>query len=368
MEISNMKCCVECFKDDEIIAKIKSLQKIGDCDLCNSRNKNVYDTESDADLVDDFEGLINTYSLESVLPDNYPSERLSLLKDELFNNWDIFRLDAEKINLLLISICKDRYEEEPELFDQRVGIYSFCDDTYMEEHSLLGGYSWEDFVTLIKTENRFHTTNFKTKILDIICSYVKKTYKSGTIFYRARISGKDGFSKAEMEAPPQQLATAGRVNPEGISYLYLGSDKTTTINEIRAGLHDYVSIASFKLKKEISVVDLTRIDAISAFSRLDFTQHAINRPHLKKINSEIAKPLRRQDSHLDYLPTQYICDYIKTIQLNGEREYSGIEYKSTMNKDGFNLAIFDGSLFECENITVYDVQELKYYVEPKFEL
>jgi len=38
-----------------------------------------------------------------------------------------------------------------------------------------------------------------------------------------------------------------------------------------------------------------------------------------------------------------------------------------MNKDGFNLAIFDGSLFECENVTVYDVQELAYSVEPKFE-
>jgi hypothetical protein len=362
-----MKCCVECFKDDEIIAKIKRMKNIGNCDFCNSINKYVYDTEVDSDLVDDFEGLLNTYSLESVLPDNYPSERLSLLKEELFNNWDIFSLDAEKINLLLKSICKVRYEEEPELFEQRIGIRSFCDDTYMEEHSLLGGYSWDDFVTLIKTENRFHTKHFKTEVLDIICSYVKKIYKSGTIFYRARISGKDGLSKLEMGAPPHKFATAGRVNPEGISYLYLGSDKTTTLNEIRAGLHDYVSIASFKLKKEISVVDLTRIDTITAFSDLDFTQHAINKAHLKRINSEIAKPLRRQDSHLDYLPTQYICDYIKTIRSNGDPDYSGIEFKSTMNKDGFNLAIFDGSLFECEDVTVYDVQELTYSVEPKFE-
>lgn len=362
-----MKCCVGCFKDDEIIAKISGLQKTGNCDLCNSRNKHVYDTDSDTYLVDDFEGLLNTYTVESVLPDNYPSEKLTLLKDELFNNWDIFNLDAEKINFIMKSICKVKYEEEPELFEQRVGIRNFYNETYMEEHSLLGGYSWDDFVTLIKTENRFHSKHFKTNVLDIICSYVKKTYKSGSIFYRARISGKGGLSKSEMKAPPHEFATAGRVNPEGISYLYLGSDKTTTINEIRAGLHDYVSIASFKLKKEISVVDLTRIDAISAFSDLDFTQHAINRPYLKKINSEIAKPLRRQDSHLDYLPTQYICDYIKTIRSNGEPDYSGIEFKSTMNKDGFNLAIFDGRLFDCEDITVYDVQELTYIVEPKFK-
>lgn len=126
-----MKCCVGCFKDDEIIAKISGLQKTGNCDLCNSRNKHVYDTDSDTYLVDDFEGLLNTYTVESVLPDNYPSEKLTLLKDELFNNWDIFNLDAEKINFIMKSICKVKYEEEPELFEQRVGIRNFYNETYM---------------------------------------------------------------------------------------------------------------------------------------------------------------------------------------------------------------------------------------------
>lgn len=91
-----MKCCVECFKDDEIIAKIKRMKNIGNCDFCGSANSNIYDTEFDTDLVDDFEALLNTYSLESDLPNNYPTNKLSLLKDELFNNWDIFSLGAEK--------------------------------------------------------------------------------------------------------------------------------------------------------------------------------------------------------------------------------------------------------------------------------
>lgn len=365
-----MKCCVECFKDKEIKAKILRLKKIGICDFCvsESGNVHVYETETDSILIDDFDGLLNKYKPESVLPDTYPTERLKLLKDELYFNWNIFNLDVEKIDLLIKNICHIRYKEEPELFEQKIGIIELCSKNYMEENSLLGIYNWEDFVKSIKAENRFHTNHFKTEVLEIICSYVRKTYKKGTLFYRARISDQDGFLESKMGAPPKELATAGRANPEGISYLYLGSDKTTTLNEIKAGLYDYVTIASFKLKEDISVVDLTGIDDISAFSELDFTQHAINRPHLKKINNEIAKPLRRQDSHLDYLPTQYICDYIKTIRYNGKIEYSGIEYKSSMNKNGYNLAIFDSSLFEFEDKTVYDIKELKYVVEPILEV
>jgi len=89
-------------------------------------------------------------------------------------------------------------------------------------------------VTPIIEPIKLSSTLTKTLSLYIdICSYIKKTYNSGTVFYRARISDKDGLTKSEMGAPPQQLATAGRVNPEGISHLYLGSDKTTTLNEIR---------------------------------------------------------------------------------------------------------------------------------------
>ena len=75
---------------------------------------------------------------------------------------------------------------------------------------------------------------------------------------------------------------------------------------------------------------------------------------MEKIGSEIAKPLRRHDSALDYLPTQYISDFIKS------EGFAGIEYKSTMCKDGINFAIFDEKLFECVETKSYDINELTY--------
>lgn len=71
------------------------------------------------------------------------------------------------------------------------------------------------------------------------------------------------------------------------------------------------------------------------------------------IAQEIAKPLRN-DNTLDYLPTQYISDYIRS------KGYDGIEYGSTMRKQGFNLAVFDSNLFRCTSTKVYDIQSISY--------
>ena len=47
-------------------------------------------------------------------------------------------------------------------------------------------------------------------------------------------------------------------------------------------------------------------------------------------------------------------------QLNGEQEYDGIEYNSTTNPGGYNLAIFNPHLFECVSVSVYDIEKLQY--------
>jgi hypothetical protein len=69
---------------------------------------------------------------------------------------------------------------------------------------------------------------------------------------------------------------------------------------------------------------------------------------------EIAKPLRRSDSPLDYLPTQYISEFIKFAG------YAGVEYASTLNVGGYNLAVFDESLFECTDVSVVEVKSVSY--------
>lgn len=353
-----MICCEKCFKDIEIKDIIKSLNQRGTCELCGKKNIFIYNTDINNELAETFDDLLNIYTVSDDLPHDYPSEYRNFLKDELCRRWDIFNIDSELVYRAIKGICHERYKEHPEIFDTPVGILELNEKDYLKEHSIMKTFEWEDFVKGIKTRNRFHTDYINKVVLSTFCNYIKKTYKAGSVFYRARICPDEtGFPIDKMGAPSVGCATAGRANPTGISCLYLADRNITALKEIRAGVYDYITIGKFILKEDVEVVNLTIVDRISPFWGIDNTVHAVNKKHLRKISDEIAKPLRRHDSQLDYLPTQYISDFIKS------EGFAGIGYKSTMDKDGYNLAMFDEALFDCESVYVYDIRELSYDYE-----
>ncbi|MBT2289250.1 RES family NAD+ phosphorylase [Paenibacillus albidus] len=352
-----------CFKDLEIKAMIERLNIRGNCSVCAKKNVFIYDTcDNNSDIVQLFDGLLDIYIPSSSLPDSFPKEKRDFLRNELFERWNIFNLEKEKIGILIKSICNQRYAENPDIFDEPVGIIAFQDESYITDNSILKSYEWEDFVEGIKNKNRFHTDYINLDLLNSFLKFAQKSYDEGAIFYRARISNAEGLHRKDMEAPPLGIASDGRVNASGISCLYLSIDKETTIREIRAGAHDFVTIGKFRLKQGISIVNLYNLHQISPFrtiDEIDFTQHAVNRKHLEKIGNEIARPLRRQDSPLDYLPTQYISDFIKS------KGYEGIEYKSTMHEGGRNLAIFKEELLECIDVSVVKIEGINYSHRPE---
>lgn len=364
-----MRFCNYCIIDGELRPMMDSLQTEDSCPLCGSRRARIYDTDEPGGLVgiaETFERLIEIYTPQSLLPPDFPSDERRLLVSELTDRWHIFnpQLSSTHVYNIIRTVCEDKYRSMPSLFDAPVGIAELNDRAYLEHHSLLRSHSWDDFVNSVKRHNRFHTHHIALDLLKRYCSFIRKVYKKGTVFYRGRISGEEGFPPGQMSAPPTELVTAGRANSAGIRCLYLASDVETTIHELRAGIFDYVSIGRFELTEDIVVVDLKDIDHISPFiDGLDPVEHAINKEHLKRINMEIGRALRRSDSPLDYIPTQYIADFIKSITHDGKPEYAGIEYNSTLNKNGLNLAIFYPELFECREVEVVHINELKYTIE-----
>ncbi|MDO7266244.1 RES family NAD+ phosphorylase [Shouchella clausii] len=351
-----MICCEECFKDEEIRAIIKGLQVKGDCQVCSNTDGYVYDTDKNKELSSNFDEILDVYTSVKNLPDNFPKEKLSMIKDELHDNWNIFNVDKEKVYMLLKSICHDKFFETPELFDYPVGISELVNEEYLLENSLLKTFQWLDFVNEIKSNIRFHTNIINTNVLSKLCKSSITYFKKGDLFYRARIATKDGFGINEMGPPPNEKATNGRANPAGISCLYLADGTKTAIHEIKAALYDYVNIGTFQLKEDIAVVDFSGLDKISPFilKYLELKDYIINKDHLRKIGADIGKPLRRNDSSLDYLPTQYIVDFIKS------EEHIGIKYNSTVYKKGYNLAIFKSDLFECKEVQLVEVKKVSY--------
>ena len=359
--------CSNCFKDAEIKTIIDKLGVMGDCPLCQTNGIHIYDSSINNELDGIFDNLLSVYTPVEDLPEGYPNVESKDLVDIMANDWNIFsdRITSDDIINILKSLSPDMVADFPSLFNSPVGIAEKYDLDYIKKASILPNGSWDEFVESIKHKNRFHSNLINTDILKEYCLHIEKNILAATKqhFYRGRIApDSTGYKPKEMGAPPAEITTGGRANAAGISRLYLSYKKNTTFHEIRAAEYDYVTVGTFKLKKDIKVVDLKQIGNISPFlPDMDCTALAINREHLQKINSEISKTMRRNDSPLDYIPTQYISDFIMSItNNNGSPLYDGIEYDSAMQNGGANLTIFDPSLFRCTYTQTYEVSKLTY--------
>jgi hypothetical protein len=349
-----MNCCVECFKDIHIRNTIEKQGSVGDCDFCSSKDVAVYDISAIPNPISDMIiSLIQTYSVSNSL-------EAKLLKESLRDDWDIFSAGTEVIQALTIKLCASAYSTDSDIFSKKTIIPQLTDKDFLNSFGVVRGLSWDKFADSIKYGNRFHSGMFNADAFASFLSIIAKNFPVGTKMYRARIApNKNGFEATEMSTPPREQRSAGRVNPEGIGILYLSSDDKTVLNEIRANTFDYVTIGEFQVTRDIKVVNLSGISSTSPFLYSgELEKYAVNRKVFQEIATEIAKPLRRNDSPIEYLPTQYIAEFIKG------QGYDGVEYASTLREGGYNLAAFDEKLFECVNVNTVEVTKILYETLP----
>jgi hypothetical protein len=356
-----MQCCENCFNDIELKAFIKGRQVTGNCDICNSHNINIYDMEADGELAEMFDDFLSIYSPKDKLPEDYPDEYLCFLREELVHRWNIFNLNSQDVLKLMTNLLKVNFPSKLNLFRELVGIPELHDTKKIDENTILKGYSWEKFVEYLKYKNRFHSSHINYKILDEFLKQILTVIPAGKKLYRARISNDKVLESVELGAPPKEFATAGRANSEGIRHLYLATNPETAVREIRPGEGDRIYIGEFECERDLVIVDLKGLEKISVFQSSDKLFYAMNREDILKISSEISKPVRRTDSKLDYLPTQYIVDYIKSKSNEEEFEScSGIGFKSTLCSIGDNVMIFDPEIMECKNVTERVIRSITY--------
>ena len=70
--------------------------------------------------------------------------------------------------------------------------------------------------------------------------------------------------------------------------------------------------------------------------------------------------LSKNDSELDYIPTQFICEYIRYI-----KGADGILFDSSLHLTGKNIVLFEQDKVECVSVKKYIVTkvEIDYIVE-----
>lgn len=348
-----MNCCLGCFEDSYIIDKIKNEGFISQCDYCGQQDIPCIEIKK---LVDDFENLFSLYE-PTTHGEHYnyhlqcPTDYGDLLEELIQEDWQVFS-DSTNQNELLFDILNYHRGYEDSL--DRHNLYSRSSKAfaYVSSSDL-----WNEFSFSIKKRNRFFPEYDLSSELKMLIPNKSIKYQANSPFYRARIGE---FSLEEMGPPPFDKATSGRVNPRGIPYLYVASDKYTCVAETRPWIGSQVTVALLHTKEACNIIDLSSKEFLSSPFLAVNLKHTIQAQELlNQLSYELSKPVNPFESDIEYIPTQYLAELIKNLG------YDGLKYKSSLGS-GMNYVFFYPEKFKYMNKDLCEITTVGYGYNIKF--
>lgn len=328
-----MKICKDCFFDEELRSEINANAVIDDiCDVCGKQSKVMDFSE--------FYGFFTTL-LELYSPTVNSSKTIV---DIIQEEWHFFK-DKDVAMVLLADVIQAN----------NLG-YSIADFVDYTDDICIRVAVWDRLKTSVKEKSRFFTN------MDEFAQYnyltAGKSLHVGQKLYRSRITpvGQKKIKCDKMGCPPKELATAGRANPIGIPYLYLSDSAKTTYFEVRAVYLDKLSVGTFRIERELELVDfIYDVNLFLAYNddTTSLKEIVIKKKIIDAISEDLSKPLRRYDSELEYVPTQLICEYCKRIV-----GADGISFESSLHKGGRNYVLFDDSSAKCIRVDSHEITKI----------
>lgn len=336
--MSILGCCPNCFGDgylkDEVFPQYATGH--GVCTYCGATDQALIDPIF---FRDSFEALLGIYS---------QCEDGVRLIEHLRHDWDLF--PQENIS--------DQGAEEllARIFDDvSISLMRFRLNDHPTTNSL---DSWQVFKEELCHHNRFFLkSDLNLDRIKILLGFLE--YKPSIIptrLFRARIQESDKpFPLSQMGPPPARLASHGRANPPGIPYLYMASDPKTAISELRPYTNDITTVAALSLSPGLMFVDLRfPRQTASPFRFGDEDQLMLlqqDLTFLDQLGTELTRPVNPRSAHIEYLPSQYLCEFIKHCG------YDGVIYRSSVAA-GINYALFYPEKASLTEIATYSVDKV----------
>ena len=158
--------------------------------------------------------------------------------------------------------------------------------------------------------------------------------------------------------PLATRAFEGRANAAGIPVLYLSMTEETAIAEVRPWLGSEISVAQFKVLRDLRVIDLAR-----GHNQSSLKQMILNRPvgagevTLEEkeaavwtdIDAAFSRPVTTHSDSAEYVPTQILAEHFQSLG------YEGLTYRSNFGEKGYNFALFDRNAANAINAAPYRV-------------
>lgn len=335
-----MICCGKCIGDRGLsrTAIHDRSKETGKCPTCGAENVPLIDT---SELSDEFQFLVSAYR---------PDATGKALVDWLREDWSLFppgRLDRAHANELLAELLDDG--EQVRAKYQPVAVEG--------PHHL---DRWKLLREELMHKNRYfpETELDKERLADLLDYLKMDDAEIPRGWFRGRIE-REGqpYPPERMGAPPAHVASHGRANPAGIPYLYLASTPDTAVSEVRPQPGEVVCVAEFALRGGVNLVDLRdpkqRVSAFEAADESTLPLLRLDLQFLERLGEELEVPVLPTEAAIAYIPSQYLCEFIK------QRGYEGVIYGSSVS-DGINLALFYPDLATIGAISEYRVNEVRF--------
>jgi hypothetical protein len=166
---------------------------------------------------------------------------------------------------------------------------------------------------------------------------------------------------SERMMPKAELVGDGRVNPKGIPCLYLSDTSDTAMAEVRPWVGSDLSLAQFKVVRDLAIVDCSRDKRVFSLWVVDGKPE--EPPPQKReqvvwgdIGYAFSRPITPDHPATEYVPTQILAEAFRAYG------YDGIVYKSLLG-DGLNIALFECAAAELMNCGLYETTSVSFKFE-----
>lgn len=367
-ELKAKALCHRCIGEAFLADEIRRDGKRRPCSYCGRRAKS-YTIGEMADRVEVvFE---EHFSRTSDQPDSWQITLLSdressydwerdgePVVDAIMNSAEMPEAAASDIQQILEEKCEDfesaKIGEETEFSGDAYYEQKGMDDRKWQEE-------WQSFERSLKTEARFFSriaVSHLTSVFDGIDGLRTREGRSLVIvagpgtpiqaLFRARVFQSDARldealcrPEQHLGSPPSQLASAGRMNAQGISVFYGATEPGVALAEVRPPVGAKVAVARFEIIRPLRLLNLTALGEVSSDGSVydpEFGRRLEHAMFLGSLSQRMTRPVMPDDAAFEYLPTQAVADFLAT---EGNVPLDGIVFPSVQASDGpRNVVLF----------------------------
>lgn len=357
------RVCHACIGEARLKAEIRRYGVVGTCGYCGQDRRRCVALSRLAERIDPvFRTHIGLADEEPWFPDD--SDRVQWRREGEYP--DI--LLADLIESAQYDIATDLIElmaqgQEPGAGDE--GIFDTASDIFVRCTPPVDPryrHAWAKFCEALKHKRRFFSREAKVLLDEIIGPILTgddRRYSDAIrvigpdnelrFLFRARLANDQASKKAiysrpinALGAPPPKLASAGRMNPTGISVFYGSGDAETCVAELRVPVGGSAVVGKFEIIRPLRILDLRGLERarrkMSPFHP-DFDKRNSYGAFIRGFHEEIRKPVIPGREGLDYLPSQVVAEYLWARAKKGSVD--GVIFGSSqVSGDHYNIVLF----------------------------